>query len=68
MSTTEQEFVEDALRLLSSAELRSRLGANGRLYAEKAFDIEQIANVFLEILDPDAARADLFPDYEEAAR
>ena len=43
-------FLAAAERLLSSPEARSRMGANGRHYAESAFAIEPIADRFERIL------------------
>lgn len=47
----EDEVLLDALdRLAGEADLRKRLGDNGRAYAAKAFDITRIGDRFLEIL------------------
>jgi glycosyltransferase involved in cell wall biosynthesis len=43
-------LVEGARRLLGDAELRARLGAAGRAYAERTFDIHAIADRFEEVL------------------
>ncbi|MEM7788321.1 MAG: glycosyltransferase family 4 protein, partial [Bacteroidota bacterium] len=45
-----QAFVEGVLGLLGDAERRDRLGAAGRAYAERAFDIEAITDRFEAIL------------------
>jgi putative colanic acid biosynthesis glycosyltransferase WcaI len=44
-------LVEGARRLLDDAELRERLGAAGRAYAERTFDIEAIADRFESVLE-----------------
>ena len=41
-----REFVDKARRLMESPELCTRMGANGRAYAERAFQIEHIAKKF----------------------
>lgn len=43
-------FVVAAARLRGNSELRERLGANGRAYAERAFDIIKITNSFEKVL------------------
>ncbi len=42
-------FLAAAKRLKENADLRKRLGANARRYAEQAFDIERIADRFEEV-------------------
>ncbi|RMF71089.1 MAG: glycosyltransferase WbuB [Alphaproteobacteria bacterium] len=42
-------FLEAARRLRSDADLRARLGANARRYAERAFDIDRITDRFEEV-------------------
>jgi hypothetical protein len=42
--------VANARRLLENAGLREQMGRNGRLYAERAFDIDAIADRFAELL------------------
>lgn len=39
-------FLEAAERLRNGAEMRSMMGKNARIYAEQAFDIEEIADTF----------------------
>jgi putative colanic acid biosynthesis glycosyltransferase WcaI len=46
-----ESLVEGARRLLEDAELRERLGAAGRAYAERTFDIEAIADRFESVLE-----------------
>lgn len=43
-------FVDAAVRLRNDSALRARLGANGRAYAERAFDIAGIADRFEAVL------------------
>ena len=43
-------LVEGARRLLADDELRARLGAAGRAYAERTFDIGTIADRFDDVL------------------
>ncbi|MBA3717025.1 MAG: glycosyltransferase family 4 protein, partial [Actinobacteria bacterium] len=43
-------LVEGARRLLGDADLRARLGAAGRAYAEKTFDIAAIGDRFEEVI------------------
>jgi colanic acid biosynthesis glycosyl transferase WcaI len=58
VSSTEEAFVADARRLFESATLRHQLGASGRRHAELAFDIDRIADRFVEVLQPAGIRAD----------
>jgi glycosyltransferase involved in cell wall biosynthesis len=44
-------LVEGARRLLADDELRARLGAAGRAYAERTFDIGAIADRFEKVLE-----------------
>jgi putative colanic acid biosynthesis glycosyltransferase WcaI len=46
-----ESLVEGARRLLEDAVLRERLGAAGRAYAERTFDIEAIADRFESVLE-----------------
>jgi glycosyltransferase involved in cell wall biosynthesis len=46
----ESGFVEAGLRLAHDPSLRAQMGAQGRAYAETAFDIESITNRFESIL------------------
>lgn len=50
VSSTESEFVAHARELAECPETRSRLGINGRLHAEMAFDIDLISKRFLSVL------------------
>ena len=43
-------LVANARRLLDDAELRKQMGQNGRSYAERAFDIDAIADRFASLL------------------
>lgn len=43
-------FIAAANQLYENADLRHRLGENGRHYAERHFDIEQITDQFVEII------------------
>jgi len=43
-------FLAAAAKLRADADLRARLGANGRAYAERVFNLERIADVFEEVL------------------
>jgi colanic acid biosynthesis glycosyl transferase WcaI len=43
-------FLAAAAKLRADADLRARLGANGRAYAERAFNLERIASMFEEVL------------------
>jgi colanic acid biosynthesis glycosyl transferase WcaI len=52
-------FVAAAAKLRADAHLRAMLGANGRAYAERVFDLERIADVFEEVLSG-AAETDRF--------
>ena len=45
-----QGWLESATTLFSSSELRNRLGESARSFAEKTFDIRQIADRFEEII------------------
>jgi colanic acid biosynthesis glycosyl transferase WcaI len=45
-----QTLVADANLLLGDAALRTRMGQNGRQYAERVFDIEKISDKFLAVL------------------
>jgi colanic acid biosynthesis glycosyl transferase WcaI len=45
--TDSSAFVAAAQKLLADASLRRSLGANGRAYAEKTFDIERIGDEFV---------------------
>ena len=51
-------FAAAARTLLADADLRSRMGAAGRAYAERSFDIDTIADRFEAIFDGLEARAD----------
>jgi colanic acid biosynthesis glycosyl transferase WcaI len=42
-------FLAAAAKLRADPHLRAELGANGRAYAERAFDLERIADVFEEV-------------------
>jgi glycosyltransferase involved in cell wall biosynthesis len=53
----EQEFIAAARRLVADADLRSRLGASGRSYAEREFNIESLADRFAGVLTTAAERA-----------
>lgn len=53
----EAALVRNARRLLDDTELRSRMGRNGRNYAERAFDIDVIADRFASLLT-DVSRTD----------
>lgn len=44
-------FLAAARQLRHSTELRDRMGASARAHAETAFDIEQITDRFLEVMD-----------------
>ncbi|MBN9310467.1 glycosyltransferase family 4 protein [Devosia sp.] len=44
-----ESMIENARRLIDNPALRQRLGANGRAYAERTFDIERIAGRFEEV-------------------
>ena len=57
VSTTDTDFLLGARQLRQSAELRRSCGVSGREYAEKAFDIDRIAQQFIEILDPPEHRS-----------
>lgn len=46
----EDAFLDNARQLRQDADLRSRLGQNARAYAEKTFDIEEIADQFESIV------------------
>jgi glycosyltransferase involved in cell wall biosynthesis len=43
-------LVANTRRLLGDAALRAQMGANGRAYAERAFDIDAIAERFEQLL------------------
>jgi glycosyltransferase involved in cell wall biosynthesis len=45
-----KQFIDKAMTLLSSPELRSSLAVNGRAYAQKTFDIDTITDRFEEII------------------
>ncbi len=45
-------FLRQAVKLAGDAELRQRMGENGRAYASRTFDINSIADRFEEILAP----------------
>ena len=49
-------FVSSLEKLLGDADLRARLGAAGRAYAEEKFDIAKIAKRFLAIVNQDFGR------------
>jgi colanic acid biosynthesis glycosyl transferase WcaI len=49
------EFLANACRLMANPDLCSSLGRNGLAYAERAFDIDQIADRFEFILDGGSA-------------
>lgn len=49
-------FISHLEKLLGDADLRARLGAAGRAYAEEKFDIARIAKRFLAILNQDFDR------------
>jgi len=48
-------FVEAACRLRDDPELRASLGANGRAYAERVFDIDAITDKFERVLMGDSS-------------
>lgn len=48
----EQGFLNAAQRLSDSEDLRMQMGKNSRRYAEEKFDIDTIANEFLQVLAP----------------
>ena len=50
------QFIENARRLAADAALRARMGAAGRSYAERAFDIGPLADRFEQIIDKALAR------------
>jgi colanic acid biosynthesis glycosyl transferase WcaI len=50
-------LLADAARLLGDADLRQRMGANGRRYAEHNFDLGEVSRRFAEILNAAAAAA-----------
>jgi glycosyltransferase involved in cell wall biosynthesis len=43
-------FLAAAAKLRADPQLRAELGANGRAYAERAFDLDRIADTFEEVL------------------
>jgi colanic acid biosynthesis glycosyl transferase WcaI len=43
-------FLAAAARLRADPQLRAKLGVNGRAYAERAFNLERIADMFEEVL------------------
>lgn len=47
-----QDLLTGARTLLADPELRGRLGANGRRYAETEFDIEKICDRFIDVVNP----------------
>lgn len=55
VSQERDDFIRDARRFHRSEDLRLRLGDNGRAHAEKAFDIDEIAQRFVEILTGEEA-------------
>lgn len=50
-SDSPEAFVEAAKTLLADGHLRQQLGKNGRAYAERAFDINQKCDRFVEFFD-----------------
>lgn len=50
-ATDDEAFLANARLLRRDAEIRQRLGANGRRYAEQNFDIGRITAHFTEIID-----------------
>lgn len=50
VSSSAEEFVAHARELVEDADTRQALGANGRLHAEMAFDIDLICKRFLTVL------------------
>jgi colanic acid biosynthesis glycosyl transferase WcaI len=51
------DFVEAGRRLIADMAVRQRMGQNGRIHAEKTFDITLIADQFLEVLGVSDERA-----------
>jgi colanic acid biosynthesis glycosyl transferase WcaI len=47
----QQGFCDHIEKLVTDASLRKEMGHNGRLYAEKNFDIQHIENKFLQVFD-----------------
>lgn len=47
-----EAFLKAARDLLANRALREELGCNGRLYAERTFDIETICTKFLDVISP----------------
>jgi len=45
-----EEWLDALRRLITDAELRSRLSAAGRAYAEEHFDVEKQADVLAKVL------------------
>jgi glycosyltransferase involved in cell wall biosynthesis len=55
----EAGFVAAALRLQNDPALRAEMGANGRAYAERSYDIVAVADRFEQVLQTAAKRARL---------
>jgi colanic acid biosynthesis glycosyl transferase WcaI len=64
--TSSELFVTHAETLYADKPLREKMGLNGRAYAERTFDIERVADHFLEIFSASSPQLQLSmdPDYK----